>query len=158
MTTLTGSDVWNASLEEESFAEEMPEGGPVREIIRPYIEAAPTVLADYLEKPLTLQVLADTKIAFLRYCMDNGFAEKMGEAVGFSGEIIEVVLSNLVEALAGMLEDIPGMLEEQGVTEQQVMLNKKVGLNSENKKLYKAGALTVEQVLRTQPSVIVKNS
>lgn len=157
MSTLTGAQVWEASLADPSFVEQMPEGSPVREAIRPFIEAAPKALAEFLDKTVTLKVLADAKIAFLRYCLGTGFTEKLGEAVGFGGGVIKSLLEGFIEMLDGIQKNVPAFLEEHGVTEEQVMLSSQVGLNADNQARYKIGNLTVADVLRTQPAVILKN-
>ena len=158
MTSLTSAQVWSASLADPKFASEMPEGSPTRVIIQPFIEAAPTALAEFLDRPLTLKVFIDAKVAFLRYCLDNGFAEKMSDAVGFGGELVESALEAVIEMLAEVFKNVPAFLDERGITEEQVLLSPEVGLNDENKALYKSGTLTVADVLRTQPAVILKNS
>jgi len=158
MGSLTGTQVWDASIADPSFSAQMPEGSPLREALKPFVEAAPTALAEFLDRPITLQVLVDTKIAFLRYCLGNGFVEKMDEAVGMGGDLIKSMFEGLIEMLADTLKDVPAFLKAQGVTEEQVMLSSKVGLSVDNQAQYKAGKLTVADVLRTQPAVILKNS
>ena len=155
MGSLTGADVWAAALGEPA-AEEMPEGSKVREVMRPLIEEAPVALAEFLDKPLTLQALADSKSAFLQHCMKRGFAEKMSEAIGMGGTLVTAMIEGAVEVIAAMMRDVPAFLLAQGTTEEQLMLHEKVGLSDANKALYKAGTLTIEGVLRTQPSVIFK--
>src|SRR3989344_3752767 len=121
MTALTGERVWQASLADPSFSAEMPEGSPIREAIKPFIEAAPTALAEFLDQPLTLQVLGDAKIVFLRYCLGNDFVEKVGGAAGMGGELIKSLLEGIVETLAEMLKDVPPFFEAMGATEEQAM-------------------------------------
>ena len=158
MNSLTGAQVWDASLADPSFSSQMPEGSPVREAIKPFIEAAPKALEELLDQPLTLQVLGDAKIAFLRYCLGNGFVEKVGGAAGAGGSLVKAMLEGVVETLAAMRMDLPAFLKEHGVKEEEVMLSSEVGLNGANQDDYKAGKLTVADVLRTQPGVILKNS
>lgn len=158
MSSPTGSQVWDAAVADPSCSSQMPEGSALREAIRPFFESAPTVLAEFLDRPLTLQVLADAKIAFLRYCLGNGFVEKVGGAVGMSGHLVKLMFKGLIEMWENILKDVPAFLEAQGIMEEQVMLSPKVGLNADNQKQYKAGTLTVADVLRTQPAVILKNS
>lgn len=130
----------------------------MRDAVKPFIEAAPKALADFLNKTVTLRVLADTKIAFVRYCLDNGFVEKMDGVTTLGGELIKSLFEGVIEMLGNVMKDVPAFLQAHGVTEDQVMLGPKVGLNAGNQAKYKAGKLTVAELLRTQPAVILRNN
>jgi len=158
VNTLTGADVWKAITADPAFAAEMVEGTPEREVIKPFIEAAPTALAEFLDQPFTLKAYADSKVTFLRYCIGNGIADKLSEAFGMSASLVRSALGASIDMLAELIKDVPAFLALQNVTEDQVMLGPKVGLNDANKELYKAGQLTIADVLRTQPTLILKNS
>ena len=75
-----------------------------------------------------------------------------------SGGLVRSMLEKSTEMLADMIKDVPAFLALNNITEDQVMLGQNVGLNDANKELYKAGQLTIAEVLRTQPALILKNS
>lgn len=45
----TKEQVWNLSVNHPKFIEEMPEGSPLREAIRPFIESSVDVLEDMFD-------------------------------------------------------------------------------------------------------------
>jgi len=165
MTTVTSEAVWTKIGDDAEFLQQ-PEA--VREATRPYVEALPNVLADSLDQPANLNNTMRAKFLFLRYCVDNGFikaaVEAMPEeALGFLDR--EDMFPMLESALAGAIEmadeltgDISALLEENGVTEDEVMLSPKVGFNTETAAMYRAGELTIGELLVAQPMIIVKNS
>lgn len=158
MSTLTGAEVWAATIADPKFQAEVPEGDVRREVIRPFIEAAPTALADFLEQPVTLKTLLESKVAFLRYCLDNGFAQKVADQVGGMSALMEPVIEATIEGLVEMLTTIPEVLKAEGVSEDAVLQGPRIALNPSNFERYRSGTLTVEDVLRTQPGVILQNT
>lgn len=157
MSMLTGIEVWTATLNDPDFATQIPEG-PLRDALRPFVEDSPKVLFVYLNQTLTLRVLIDSKVTFLRYCLENDLADTIGSISGISPEVVARGLREAIQKFVKVFEDIPRLLEAHSVTEEQIMLSSKIGLNVSNQGLYGAGTLTVAQVLRTQPSVIIKNN
>lgn len=165
MPVLTSSDVWAKVMEDPEIAQQ-PES--VRDALRPYIEALPTVLADQLDQPADLANVMKAKIAFLRYCVDNGFIRAMVEAIpdealGFMSrgslpDMLQSQMSGLIDAAEELTGDVKSLLDAQGVTEKQVMLSDDIGLNEEARSLYEVGSLTIGELLQVQPMVIAKNS
>lgn len=154
MATITGQEVWEAVLVDQKFAAYPQE---IQNVLRPFITASPEALASYLDKPVTLQGLAEAKIAFLRYCINDGLGEKMAQMVGMDPDTVTDLLRSVMEMLEPFVSDLAQTLEEHGVTEEQVMLDGAIGLNDANRKKYTEGTLTIEEILRTQPAVILKN-
>lgn len=158
MATLTGAEVWAAAIADPKLTSDLIEGSPLREAFRPFVEAVPLALAKFLDQRVTLNALLGAKIAFVRHCLDHGFIEAMPlDAFGASRETMRGVLESVLGKAMEMLENLPGMLFSMEVSEEDVILGPRVGLNPENQELYRAGNLTIEQVLRTQPSIILKN-
>ncbi len=160
---VTGAEVWSMLLADPEVTAQLPEGSQIREAFRPFVEASPVVLANLVDERMTFQVLVNAKIKFFRYCLNNGYVDKMAAASGMGdggmfGGMFADLLEGVVEMLEDMASDIPVILQEQNVTEEQVMLSPQVGLNAANKKLYQAGTLTVADVLRMQPAVILHNN
>lgn len=86
----------------------------------------------------------------------------MADAIhNFGGLMDESVISDMFSKLLDMIEpiarDCATFLEEQGVTEEQLMLSPQAGLSDENQALWKEGALTIGDILGTQPEIILRN-
>ncbi|MBY0538069.1 hypothetical protein K2P47_01575 [Patescibacteria group bacterium] len=152
---LTASQVWEVALADPKFAAKIPEGSPQRDVIRPFVEGSVEVLADQLETVVSLQTIADAKMKFLRYCVDNGLGKAMGDATGMGGTMLDGMLEQLIEMLEPIVADSITFLEENGVTEEQVMLSSQMGLNPDNQEKWRAGTLTIGELLLTQPSDIL---
>ena len=153
---LTGIEVWEAAQREPSFAAEFSHPG-LMEAVRPFIEQAPVALAEHLDKKACLESFFVTRIAFLDFCLKNGMGDVVGKIVGMSGESITGILSEAMSGLQKLFPTIEAVLKQQGVTEDQAMLGPSVGFSEANKTLYRAGTLTIAEVLRTQPGCILSN-
>lgn len=165
MTTVTSEAVWTKISKDPEFIQQ-PEA--VREATRPFVEALPTVLVDLMDKPANLSNTMRAKVLFLRYCVDNGFIKAAVEAMpeeslGFFDRedlvpMLESALSGAIEMADELTGDVTALLEENGLSEDDVMLGDKVGFTPETATLYRAGELTIGRLLVTQPMIIVKNS
>lgn len=151
----TASQVWEAAVADPKFAALAPEGSPERDVIRPFVEGSVEVLADQLETVVSLHAIAKAKITYLRYCIDNGLIKAMGDATGMGGEMFDGMFEGLIEMLVPVVANTALFLEENGVTEEQVMLSPLMGLNADNKEKWRAGTLTIGELLMTQPSDIL---
>ncbi len=158
-------EVWDALQKHPEFAAQR---FAMKKMLRPYIEATPTVLLDLLDKTATVETLMKAKIAFLRYCVANGFV-KAAVAVtpaasldlfgsDAAASMMESALSGAIDMAEEIAKDVPGILEQYGMTERQLLTNPKVGLAGKALKLYDQGKLTVGEILRLQPAIIVKNT
>ena len=154
----TAQQVWEATTNDPKFAEEMPAGSAQREAIKPFIEGSVTALDGQLEESVTLQTIADAKVKFLRYCVENNFGKVMDDVLGMGADMINGMLEQLIDMVEPMLADTTEFLEENGVTEEEVMVSAQIGMNDDNQKKWRAGTLTIGELLLTQPSVILQNS
>lgn len=162
---VTGKEVWAKAKEDPEMLRQ-PES--VQEAVRPYIEAAPVVLAGLLDKPATLNNVMQAKVDFTRYCLERGFIKAAvdampDEALGFFARedlpaMFEGILTQLIVQVEELTGDVTALLKEYGVTEEEVMLGPQVGLNAEAQTLYRAGELTIGKILAIQPTIIVKNT
>jgi hypothetical protein len=165
MSTVTAAAVWIKINEDVDFLQQ-PES--VRDATRPYVEALPIILADMLNAPVTLNSVMKAKVAFLRYCVDNGFIKAAvdampDEALGFFDredlpEMFESLLTQAIDMAEELTGDVAGLLKENGLTEEKVMLGPSIGLNDEARSLYQAGELIIGELLLIQPMLIVKNT
>jgi len=153
----TAQQVWEATIQDSKFAEQAPEGSPVREALRPFVEASVEVLDELLETTVSLQVIADAKMRFLRHCVEYDIGKIMGDVMGFGGDMFTSLFEQIIDMLEPLVKDIAAFFEEHGVTEEQVMLSDKVGLNAENQAKWRTGTLTLGELLLTQPGVILQN-
>ncbi len=165
MSQVTPEAVWQAQLRDPDFADMPP---AMLEVLRPFVEALPVVLADKLDEQCTFSTVMDAKVVFLRYCIENNFARKAADAtpeemLGMfdAADMYQMLLSQLEEVLETLTEvvgNVGEFLEARGVTEEEVMLSEQAGLNKEARELYQSGQLTMGQVLMTQPSLVTKNT
>lgn len=157
-SSLTGAEVWAATVADPSFTEEVPEGDPMREVLRPFVEATPVVLADFLDKKATMETVVHAKLAFLKYCLKNGLVQKAADALGAMTGMLEQAFASVVSMLEASCENIPALLIQAGMTEEEAMLDPSMRFNEASKQAYNAGTLTIGDLLRTQPTVIIKNT
>ena len=158
-----GELIWLKINEDQEF-QQQPQ--VLREAMRPYIEAMPTVLSDMLDQPVNLSTLVNAKLKFLRHSVDNGIIgvainalpEEQKSFFGDESDMFQEMFNGIIDQLASMTGDLPGLLQEQEVTEEQVMLGPQLNLNPESRILYKTGQLTIEKLLLVNPMVIYKNS
>lgn len=164
MASVTAQEVWNQINKDAEFRQQPAQ---VREAMRPYIEALPTVLANLLDKPATLSNTMQAKVDFLRYCVNNGYIKVVvtatpEEALGwYDREELVEMFDGMIGQLIDMAEELTGdaaLLKGLGVTEDQVMLGPNVGLNAKAQALYKSKKLTIGKLLQIQPMLIVKNT
>lgn len=167
MKRVSGDAVWKALSEDPLFLAEIPE--ELWPALKPYIEALPEILADLLDEPVTLMTLLKAKAAFVRYCLESDYACEMAAAipedqlffVGISNEEViarmDALTRGALQFLETIVEDVPGFLQVFDVTEEQAILAFKPVLSPENLKKYRAGKLTIGDILLSQPMLIIKN-
>lgn len=156
-------EVWEALEKHPEFASQPP---AMKKALRPFVEATPTVLADLLDQPATVESLMKAKIIFLRYCVDNGFIEAAVKATPkamrdlFDGveDMLKSTLAAAIDMAEEIAQDVPGLLVQYEMTERDLLTNPKVGLAGKALSLYDKGKLTVGELLRLQPTIIVKNT
>ncbi len=158
---VNGQQVWN-SLQNDSHLKGQEYLYPV---LKPMVEAIPEILGDDLQKPVSAETLVRGRMKFVRYCLEHDFIKDAVEAMpedafGFfgkdgMGEMMEAALTSLVSFSEGFLEDVMGFLKDSGLTDEQVVLSPKTGLNAEMREKYTAGGMTMEDLMIGQPGVIV---
>ncbi len=153
----TAEAVWAAMLLDAKFAAEAPEGSPQREAMRPFIEGSVAALDELLDETLTLDSFGRAKVTFLRYCIDNNFAKVVGDVIGMDDHVSASMFEVLIETLEYILKDTRTFLADNGVTEEQVMQSQEVGLNHANQEKWRAGTLTIGELLQSQPGVILQS-
>ncbi len=166
MSKITGKQILAALMKDPEYS---AQPASVLAVTDPFMLAIPDALKDHLDKIVTLATLMDAKIAFLRYCVENDYVKKVVAAMPEDSfgwmdakgvvEMMQGIMAQVVEILAEFVKDVPAFLESQGITEEQMMAHPKgVALKPNVLKLYKAGNLTIADVLKMQPMVIVKNT
>lgn len=153
---LTGNDVWEAILTDPQFIPQIPEGNsPQRAAIRPYIEGSVRALGDQLDTIVTLQSYAKARASYLRFCVENDYGEVM-RGVGWT--VPKGMFKYLSEMYESIAEDTTEFLEDNCMTEEEVMLSQIIELNPDNQLKYREGTLTIGELLLTQPTVIIRDS
>lgn len=164
-TDVTPEAIWMKLNEDQEF-QAQPEA--VRKVTQPFIEALPTILANQLDLPVTLNNLTQAKFDWMNYCLKNGYIEACmavmpDEAFNFYSreempDVMKELLEQALEMATGLIGHVEELLEEYGVTEDQILLQPKNGFNAEIRERYLAHTLTIGDVLLIQPAIITKNS
>lgn len=166
MSKITGKQILAALMKDPEYS---AQPASVLAVTDPFMLAIPEALKDHLDNVVTLATLMDAKVAFLRYCVAGEYVKKVVEVMpeGSFGwmnaeeaaETMQDLMTQAVEMLAKVVKNVPAFLKSQGVTEEQMMAHPKgVALKPNVLKLYKDGTLTIADVLKMQPMVIVKNT
>ena len=156
--------VWEA-FERDPASVSYP--GPLREAVKPTVLKLPEILSEQLETPVTFESLMGAKVVFIKYCLDNGVIKELVEVIpndllgSFSRSgILDSMLENLsasLDTFTDIAKDVPKFLEDNGISEQDVLFSPDFGLGEEVKKEYLEGHLTIGRLIEIQPMVIVKN-
>ena len=163
----TGEQVWEAMCQDPAFQAEVPPGKP-RELFRELGMRLPEILAEHLDKPLTLRSLIEAKLAVAKDVADGDFMERLIAAYPvqmFQGQdmqglvaMAKTVLSQALTSMDGVLADFDVFIRRQNASEEQLLAHPKGGkLGPAAMAEYRAGTLTVGRLLALQPQVIVKN-
>jgi len=162
---VTPEAVWEALNRDPLFA---PKEDVEKSAFKPYVEKLPVILKTMLDKKVNLKNMASARYAYSQYIMKNGFLDAAIKAAielieempfsFFDKEDIENMLKQSMKATEGMMKKIisnmPAFLKEFGLTERDYMIGQ-VGFNKKTLKAYKAGTLTIGELLLEQPGIIV---
>lgn len=163
VTSPMPDQVWQGVLKDPETASQ-PD--VMKQALRPFVEAIPKVLADLLDMAVTVESIMKAKIAFLRYCADNGFVKAIIAATpaeslwligaGTAASMLELALTAAISMAEQIAQDVPVMLAQKGTTERELLASPKVGLTGEALALYDKSKLTIGDLLRLQPMIIIK--
>lgn len=160
--TVTGEQVFEA-FKLDSHVEGPDD--PQLPLMEPFVKALPDILGDSLDETLSLKLLIDVKLRFIKYITENGFAEQirvtmkdiLGDSLDETVELLTSALGMLAEQMQEMLPELDQMLADQGVTEEDIFTSDQVGLNEDMLAHYRAGTLTLDVLLANQPGVVIVN-
>ena len=164
MSTFTGQDVFAKVMQYHAYATQ-PKA--VAEVLKPFILNAPVLLADQLQDKVSLASLARAQRTFLLQLANDedfiqdtidsmpeeAFAIADRETVRYG---LETSFQEHLETLDAKADDSDSWLEGLGVTEEQIFMGAAGFLLIPTLlEKYKAGQLTIEDVLRDQPTAIL---
>ncbi len=162
-----GDRVWETLQDVEGFQEEIPEGKP-REVFGEFVRNVPELLKEQLDTKLTLASFLQAKLTIVKATLEGDLLERLfkaypAETLPFSIDVIldmaKSALSVMIPSVEDILNDVPAWMAENGVTEEQALSHPKAGrLNRKSMAAYRAGTLTVGELLELQPWVLIKNS
>lgn len=166
MSQLDTHKVWTALTADPKFGAQVPPAA--QEAIRTIVEALPEALAEHLGKPVALPSLMEAKLAVTERMLDSGFPAAMAAAipehmrfvpVEEMAEMLADALKMFRSPLMEMIHDAQATLAKMGMTERQLMADPNgIGLGAAALAGYDAGALTVRELLETQPAVVLLNT
>jgi hypothetical protein len=140
------------------FWKEVPLGA--RPIFEELVAAIPDVLGDdLLNSPANVAGIARAKVKVIDHALETDFASKMLEAMGMDSEMIEMIehaMNSMAGMLNSLLEQSLEMLKKVGGSEERVLA--KMGLNEELIEKCLRGGLTVGELFRDHPAIIIQNT
>jgi hypothetical protein len=138
---VTGKEVYAALQNDPGFRMAEDELG----FLRPMVEDSPEILANLLDQPFTMENFLKAQIAFKEAVINHAGTD----------EFVADLLGAAVDLARDLIEEFPQALAEAGVPEEHVILGSQVGLWPPAAALYRAGTLTIGELLRIQPGVII---
>ena len=162
-----GNQIWQKCQEDPELGE-APEA--VKKVLGEYINFSPAILNDHLFKLVSLESIMDAKLAFLRYCQENDFVQKSvaalpEEHLGWMSrsdmtESMASTFGELIDLAEKISRNIIKFLKEHEVTEEVILTSpgSNLCLNEKLQEGYRAGTLTIRELLLEQPTIILKNS
>jgi hypothetical protein len=136
--------------------------------LRPFYEQAatqlPIILAPLLNQPVTLKNFAYAKFLFLKYYVESSFPRaylKLLPDKYQNRDSLEIVIQNIVQGMYVMefiYLETEDYLKEVNLSEERVMTCRNVGLSEENKERYEQGNLSIDDILTSQPFIIMINN
>ena len=162
--SVSGDEVLAALMTDSEYAGQPP---AVLAAMEPFVRELPNLLADDMEKPVNLTVLMGAALKYHRYCAENGLLHEVAKflpeelADGLGAQKLEEMLKGANESFRRFLEnlvaDVQKFLDSRRISEEIMMAHPQgIGLNHALLEKYHAGSLTLADVLREQPIVIVK--
>ena len=162
-----GNLIWQKCQEDPELGE-APE--TMKEVLGEYINRSPVILKDYLFELVSLESIMGAKLAFLRYCQENNFVQRAvaalpEEMLGWMSreDMVESMASTfgkLIDLAESISHDVIGFLKENEVTEEVILTSpgSNLRLNEKLQESYRAGTLTIRDLLLEQPTIILKSS
>jgi len=161
--TVTGSEIWERVARSPDVT---CQPYKVQEVTKSFIMAVPDILKDLLNQKVTLETVMKARLRFLHHCRYFNYSRKILDAKPecsygyFSREetsrAIEDTLCSDIELAEIVLCDPAAFMRRQNATELEIMQNPGgLGLRNDVLKKYVCGTLTISDLLRMQPEVIV---
>ena len=146
---------------EENVWQVVMRSSEIKRALQPFLKALPRVLEDYLGKLVCVETIQKARIAFLKYCLNSGYAEAFVSAMqeepreefGIDREFIERELRRRLVVAVEIGTNVSAYLSSHFLTERIFLCN--CGLSGEALSLYNRGELTVGRLLDLQPEIFV---
>ncbi len=135
-----------------------------RPIMEAFAAELPEVLRDYMALPVTTESLLKSKRAILAHVLEGDrLTTLLKKAMGVSaytllGGMAKMALETMLQSIDEAASDIPSILKHLGTTEEEFMLSERTNLSPENANKYRAGTLTIGDLVYTQPFVLINNT
>lgn len=158
MLEITAQNVWQSLTDEPRF-QKQPDA--FQEVTRPFAEKLPEILADWLFVKVTLKSLLEARIAFLHYCLDNGYIDALirvwPNARPGLANILQQMLSGALSAHLAVLADPKELLSRLEMSEAEYVVAQ-FELNETMASQYLAGELLLGDLLVAQPLIFVRHT
>lgn len=163
MSQISGEDFVSALNKDPEY---LMQEKSVINFMNEFMLAIPEALREFLDAPVTVTSIVNTKVAFIQFCIENNYVSKViaaspQDSFGWMdpsvvAEMIQDALSNSFDLFSKFASDIPQFLREYGISEEKMMYS--FELRPELMERYRTGTLTIGELLMLQPMVILKNS
>ena len=139
-----------------------------------FIHALVPSLASYLDQQVSLESLTRMKNEVLHFCVERGWIERLvqaliaardvesGESSLLEGlettvQLYKALVDDAIEDNQEIIDDVGAFLAKaEGLSETDLMTSPFIGLSEDNKVRYQQGALTLGELLQTQPMLLVR--
>lgn len=162
--TLTSQQIYDALLRDPSFNSQITNDA-LRAVWRDLCEIVPETLSNFLDQPVGIASILNAKVAFLKKFAEGDWLKRMADAqpdegfdFSFASEVFKEMLSGMLEAIPGIVGDVPAFLAENGIDEETYLGHPKAGRFTEaTMTRWKQGNFTIADLLASQPGSIIQN-
>lgn len=164
---VTAEQIWEAIQQDGDLVETLanPEQ---QEIMREYVEKRLlTAMGDLVKEVVTSGSICMAKLAFIEDALEYGLMKGLIEAIPEDeipdvfddaeemAKIVEESMAVVLQTLHDLVPDIPSLLEVGELDERDFFAE--LGLSHENIQAALSGALTIGDLLTSQPGIILTN-
>jgi hypothetical protein len=123
----------------------------VKQALLPFISTAPETLIEHLGKLVTVRTWAETKLAFLKHLLDGGYSEALCE-IEKSGD--QTIQNNII-LMEQLLDGIEELMDLTGQTDRDILAGPSVGLKGLALLMFDRRLLTIADLLKLQPMLLI---
>ncbi len=142
--------------------EKLPE--TVKQAMSPYISAIPQTLAAHLDKPVTVRTWAEARLAYLKHLLAYGYAEALCDCEQSENQTPDFVrsqeqaLRDSIILLEQLLEGVEEVMDLTEQTDHDILTGPSVGLRGLARLMFERRLLTIADLLKLQPLLLLSSN